>query len=68
MTEALGADRHAGALLAGHNETWQERKYLDMDDFRERAAARAVENHLSLERIEENLQQILDLTNRPRQA
>ena len=33
--------RLIGALLAEHNETWQERRYLDMDDFREWAAAHA---------------------------
>lgn len=32
--------RLIGALLAEHNETWQERKYLDMDEFNEWAAAR----------------------------
>lgn len=31
--------RLIGALLAEHNETWQERKYLDMEEFRERAEA-----------------------------
>ena len=27
--------RSIGALLAEQNEVWQERKYLDMDEFRE---------------------------------
>ena len=31
--------RLIGALLAEHNETWQERKYLDMEEFREWAEA-----------------------------
>ncbi len=31
--------RLIGALLAEHNETWQERRYLDMDEFAEWAAA-----------------------------
>ena len=34
--------RLIGALLAEHNEVWQERKYLDMDEFAEWAADRAV--------------------------
>jgi transposase-like protein len=33
--------RMIGALLAEQNESWQERKYLDMDEFREWAATRA---------------------------
>jgi len=33
--------RLIGALLAEQNETWQERRYLDMDEFAEWAAARA---------------------------
>ncbi len=33
--------RLIGALLAEYNEIWQERKYLDMDEFAEWAAARA---------------------------
>lgn len=33
--------RLIGALLAEYNEVWQERKYLDMDEFAEWAAARA---------------------------
>ncbi|MCX8086027.1 MAG: transposase, partial [Rhodocyclaceae bacterium] len=33
--------RLIGALLAEQNEAWQERKYLDMDEFKEWAAARA---------------------------
>ena len=33
--------RLIGALLAEHNESWQERRYLDMDEFAEWAAARA---------------------------
>ena len=32
--------RLIGALLAEQNEVWQERKYLDMDEFREWAAAK----------------------------
>ncbi|WP_407900247.1 IS256 family transposase, partial [Ferrigenium sp. UT5] len=32
--------RLIGALLAEQNEVWQERKYLDMDEFNEWAAAR----------------------------
>jgi hypothetical protein len=28
-------------LLAEQNEAWQERKYLDMDEFKEWAASRA---------------------------
>jgi len=32
--------RLIGALLAEQNEAWQERKYLDMDEFNEWAAAR----------------------------
>jgi putative transposase len=32
--------RLIGALLAEQNETWQERKYLDMDEFKEWATAR----------------------------
>jgi transposase-like protein len=32
--------RLIGALLAEQNEVWQERKYLDMDEFREWAATR----------------------------
>jgi len=32
--------RMIGALLAEQNESWQERKYLDMDEFREWAATR----------------------------
>lgn len=31
--------RLIGALLAEHNEAWQERRYLDMDEFAEWAAA-----------------------------
>lgn len=38
----LAALRMIGALLAEHNEVWQERKYLDMDEFAEWAASRAV--------------------------
>lgn len=33
--------RLIGALLAEYNENWQERRYLDMDEFAEWAAARA---------------------------
>jgi len=33
--------RMIGALLAEQNESWQERKYPDMDEFREWAATRA---------------------------
>ena len=33
--------RLIGALLAEQNEAWQERKYLDMDEFKEWAASRA---------------------------
>jgi putative transposase len=33
--------RLIGALLAEHNEVWQDRKYLDMDEFTEWALARA---------------------------
>ena len=33
--------RLIGALLAEQNEAWQERKYLDMDEFKEWAANRA---------------------------
>ena len=33
--------RLIGALLAEQNDTWQERRYLDMDEFAEWAAARA---------------------------
>ena len=33
--------RLIGALLAEQNEAWQERRYLDMDEFAEWAAARA---------------------------
>ncbi|MBI5860794.1 MAG: transposase [Rhodocyclales bacterium] len=33
--------RLMGALLAEQNEAWQERKYLDMDEFKELAASRA---------------------------
>lgn len=33
--------RLIGALLAEQNETWQERRYLDMDEFREWVAAQA---------------------------
>ena len=33
--------RLIGALLAEHNEAWQERRYLDMDEFAEWAASRA---------------------------
>ena len=33
--------RLIGALLAEQNETWQERRYLDMDEFAEWAATRA---------------------------
>ena len=33
--------RLIGALLAEQNETWQERRSLDMDEFAEWAAARA---------------------------
>lgn len=33
--------RLIGALLAEQNEVWQERRYLDMDEFAEWAAARA---------------------------
>jgi hypothetical protein len=32
--------RLIGALLAEQNEAWQERKYLDMEEFKEWAAAR----------------------------
>jgi len=31
--------RLIGALLAEQNEVWQERKYLDMDEFNEWVAA-----------------------------
>jgi hypothetical protein len=31
--------RLIGALLAEQNEAWQERKYLDMDEFKEWATA-----------------------------
>ena len=34
--------RLIGALLAEYNEVWQERKYLDMDEFADWAANRAV--------------------------
>ena len=34
--------RLIGALLAEQNEAWQERRYLDMDEFAEWAAGRAV--------------------------
>jgi len=33
--------RMIGALQAEQNESWHERKYLDMDEFREWAATRA---------------------------
>ena len=33
--------RLIGALLAEQNETWQERRYLDMGEFAEWAATRA---------------------------
>lgn len=33
--------RLIGALRAEQNEVWQERKYLDMDEFAEWAATRA---------------------------
>ncbi|MBI4741113.1 MAG: transposase, partial [Betaproteobacteria bacterium] len=33
--------RLTGALLAGQNEAWQERKCLDMGEFKEWAASRA---------------------------
>ena len=32
--------RLIGALLAEHNEVWQERLYLDMDEFNDWQAAR----------------------------
>ena len=47
-----------GALLDEQNETWQERKHLDMDEFKEWATSRAA----VIDRTEENLQQISDLT------
>jgi transposase-like protein len=33
--------RLIGALLAEQNEVWQERRYLDMDEFEQWKAARA---------------------------
>jgi transposase-like protein len=36
--------RLIGALLAEHHETWQERRYLDMDQFNDWKAARASQN------------------------
>jgi transposase-like protein len=36
--------RLIGALLAEHNEAWQERRYLDMDQFNDWKAARASQN------------------------
>lgn len=36
--------RLIGALLAEQNELWQERRYLDMDEFAEWATARAANN------------------------
>ena len=68
--------RLIGALLAEYNENWQERRYLDMDEFAEWAAAarrrrrwqqRCCPRRLKTIRHptnQRNLQQILDLTGR----
>lgn len=49
------AMRLIGALLAEQNEVWQERKYLDMDEFRDWAASKNPP-------VDNGKQHILDLT------